>query len=162
MHVKFVLAFPVFQGKKRNEFWHKFFLAKGFVYRLFFLWRHKKKNMKVIMNKIDHFKVYDTKSFHYLIRSFQDDEECPFFIVITVDISCHSCDNYNKITVLCWENLDIFHFLGFYIILCPPCDVTSHLTSINQNLEKLGNQECYHNKINAILAHFERWLFRIS
>ena len=52
------------------------------------------------------------------------------------------------------KSSDIFHFLWVYIILCP-CDVTSHLICVNQNLEKHGNQNCYHNKINAILHHFE-------
>ena len=51
----------------------------------------------------------------------------------------------------------IFHILQFYIILCPSSDVTSHLISKNQNLEQLGNQECYYNKINAILYHFESY-----
>ena len=41
----------------------------------------------------------------------------------------------------------VFHILLFYIMLCPHCDVTSHLICINQNLELLGNQECYCNKI---------------
>ena len=49
----------------------------------------------------------------------------------------------------------IFHILLFYTTLSPHCDVTSHVICINQNLEKLGNQEGYHNKINAILHYFE-------
>ena len=49
----------------------------------------------------------------------------------------------------------IFHILLFYITLCPQNDVTSHLICINQNLESLGNQVCYYNKINAILHPFE-------
>ena len=32
---------------------------------------------------------------------------------------------------------------------------SSHLICINRNLQELGNQECYHNKINAILHRFE-------
>jgi len=46
------------------------------------------------------------------------------------------------------------NFLLSYLKLCPQNDVTSHPICINQNIEYLGNQECYHNKINAILHHF--------
>jgi len=53
------------------------------------------------------------------------------------------------------QSSEIFHFLWFYIILCPQRDVTCNPTCINQNPEQLGNQKCYHNKINAILHHFE-------
>ena len=42
------------------------------------------------------------------------------------------------------------------------CDFTSFcvitLNCINQNLEYLSSQECYHKKINAILHHFEHFL----
>ena len=41
------------------------------------------------------------------------------------------------------------------LIVGASLSVTSHLICINQNLEQLGNQKCYHNKINAILHHFE-------
>ena len=34
-------------------------------------------------------------------------------------------------------------------------DVTSLLVCINQNLESLGSQEYYYNRINAILHHFD-------
>ena len=47
-----------------------------------------------------------------------------------------------------WE---IFNFLWFFTTLCPRCHVTSDLICINQHLELLGNQECYHNKIIIIL-----------
>ena len=79
---------------------------------------------------------------------------------------CSSCStsilqNFNS------ENLvlaQIFHILLFYIILRPQCDITSHLICINQNLEKLGKQECYYNKIKAILHYFEsssKWANKI-
>ena len=45
----------------------------------------------------------------------------------------------------------------FHITLCPHCDITSPPICINQNLEWLSNQECYHNKINAIVHHFESY-----
>ena len=71
---------------------------------------------------------------------------------------CHS----GNIMKLCGEcnNCTKFHFytkkvlpdIPFFVILqhfvSTMCDVTSHL-------EKLGNQKCYHNKINAIFHHFE-------
>ena len=36
--------------------------------------------------------------------------------------------------------------LLFYTTWFPHCHVTSNLICINQNLEQLRNQECYHNK----------------
>ena len=69
---------------------------------------------------------------------------------------CHS----GHIMELCDEcnNCTEFQFYSEKVVrysMCPCCDVTSCLICINQNLEELCNQECYHNKINAILQHFE-------
>ena len=70
---------------------------------------------------------------------------------------CSSCStstlqSFNPVDLVLAQ---IFHILLFYITLCPQNDVTSHLICIKQNIELLGNQECYQNKINAILHHFE-------
>ena len=42
-----------------------------------------------------------------------------------------------------WE---VFNFLWFYTALCPLCDVI-----------RINQQECYHNKLSAILHHYESW-----
>ena len=70
------------------------------------------------------------------------------------------CSSYSTSTLQNFNPVDlvfaqIFHILLFYTTLCPHCDVTSNLICINQNLEQLGNQECYHSKINTTLRHFE-------
>jgi len=41
------------------------------------------------------------------------------------------------------------------LLLLSPCDVTSHPICTNQNPEQLINQECHHNKTNAIPHHPE-------
>lgn len=117
----------------------------------------QKKNIKVIMNKSDHFKVYMTQNLFITLLVLKLMKNALFLIMITVDISWNSCGEYKKFTKSYAEKIfkDI-HFLGFYIILCPPRDATSHLSSINQNLENFDNQECYNNKIIALLPHFER------
>ena len=70
---------------------------------------------------------------------------CSFYITSTLQ-------NFNPVDLAFAQ---IFHILLFYTTLCPDCDITSNLICINQNLEQLGKQECYHNKINTTLGHFE-------
>ena len=68
---------------------------------------------------------------------------------------CGECNKRTKFQFYTKKSSEIIPFWWFYIILCPQCDVTKNLICINQNLEQLGNQKCYHNKINAILHRFE-------
>ena len=68
---------------------------------------------------------------------------------------CRCCStstlpNFNPVDLVFAQ---ILHIL-FYTTLCSCFDVASYLVCIIQNLEELGNQECYH-KINAFLHHFE-------
>ena len=77
---------------------------------------------------------------------------------VVVDHNMKLCDEYNnstKFQVYTEKGLRDIPFFLFYIILRPSCDVTSLLLCINQNLEQLGNQECYYNKRNAILHYFK-------
>ena len=65
---------------------------------------------------------------------------------------CSNCKSFQFHTEKVFRDIPFFcDFTSF----CLHCEVTAHLIFINENLEKLGNQECYHNKINAILYHFE-------